>query len=96
MDTKKEKEETKSEPVTKVKVPMIQHEHARILRKCLVSVMRKAPQLVVVKIDAALKEYSKAIAAYCECPYKALVEKEGKVACLDCGARHELPKPTSK
>lgn len=70
--------------------PVVLQEDAAVLREALASVFKRTNPAGQQRIHAALTEYAKRVQNYCPCTDRALVQAEGKEACLDCGTRHPL------
>jgi len=74
------KTENKSEPSFK-------HSDTRILRECLAWTAKQAPPMIQKKIISDLARFAKSVAPYCTHFEKVWIEREQKLACLDCGKR---------
>jgi hypothetical protein len=67
--------------------PVVQQNHARILRETLGRVHKLGPPEVQKYIFNQLAAYAKAIGPYCTCPEKWLNPDTDELICVDCGKR---------
>ena len=67
--------------------PSFKHSDVRILRECLAWTAKQAPPLIQKKIISDLARFAKTVGPYCTHFEKVWIEREQKLACLDCGKR---------
>ena len=78
-------EQNKSETLFKLK-------DVRLLRERLAWCFKKSPPMIQDQINKTLLQFAISVKEYCKCDEQVYVSLEGKNACLNCGARHDLPK----
>lgn len=66
-------------------------EHIRHLREKLVWCFKKSPPMIQQEIHKTLLEFQNKIKDICQCEETAYVAPENKMACLNCGKRHDVP-----